>query len=48
MSLTPLKNGIGLNELDNWGSITDLGSHILAGQVKLSEKGFVKYYLAFA
>jgi len=33
MSLTPLKNGISLNELDNWGSIADLGSHVLEGQI---------------
>jgi len=33
MSLTPLQNGITLDQLDSWGSVTDLGSEILAGEV---------------
>jgi len=33
MSLTPLKNGIRINELDHWGSIADLGSQIVEGEV---------------
>jgi len=34
MSLTALKNGITLDELDSWGSVTDLGSQIVEGDVK--------------
>jgi len=34
MSLTLLKNGITLDELDSWGSVTDLGSEIIEGDVK--------------
>jgi len=34
MGLISLKNGITLNELDSWGSITDLGSEVIEGDVK--------------
>ncbi|BBT17909.1 cupin domain-containing protein [Metapseudomonas otitidis] len=34
MSLTPIKNGITLAELDAWGTVADLGSEILEGEVK--------------
>jgi len=33
MSLTLLKNGITLDELDAWGSVADLGSEIIEGDV---------------
>jgi len=33
MSLTQLKNGITLNELDSWGSVTGLGSETIGGDV---------------
>lgn len=31
MSLTPIKQGIAINELDAWGSLTNLGGEILEG-----------------
>jgi len=34
MSLTALKNGITLDELDSWGSVSDLGSETIGGDVK--------------
>jgi len=33
MSLTQLKNGITLDELDSWGSVTALGSETIGGDV---------------
>ncbi|MDD2054236.1 cupin domain-containing protein [Pseudomonas putida] len=34
MSLTAIKNGITLDQLDAWGTVADLGSEILEGEVK--------------
>ncbi|MFC5695363.1 cupin domain-containing protein [Pseudomonas sp. GCM10022186] len=34
MALTPIKHGITLDELDAWGSVADLGSEILEGEVR--------------
>ncbi|WP_438284338.1 cupin domain-containing protein [Pseudomonas alabamensis] len=34
MTLTVAKHGIQLSELDAWGSVADLGSEILEGEVK--------------
>lgn len=33
MSLTAIKNGITLDQLDAWGTVADLGSEILEGEV---------------
>jgi len=33
MSLTPLQNGITLDQLDSWGSVTGLGSETIGGDV---------------
>ncbi|MFP6851051.1 MAG: cupin domain-containing protein [Pseudomonas sp.] len=34
MTLIAIKQGISLNELDAWGTVADLGSEILEGEVK--------------
>ncbi|HGM7425283.1 TPA: cupin domain-containing protein [Pseudomonas aeruginosa] len=34
MAITVIRHGITLDELDAWGSIADLGSEILEGEVK--------------
>ncbi|MEW6464037.1 DUF861 domain-containing protein [Ectopseudomonas khazarica] len=34
MSLTAITNGITLDQLDAWGTVADLGSEILEGEVK--------------
>jgi uncharacterized cupin superfamily protein len=34
MPVTPLKQDIQLSELDAWGTVADLGSEILEGEVK--------------
>ncbi|KAF1068071.1 MAG: hypothetical protein GAK45_01480 [Pseudomonas citronellolis] len=34
MSLTPLKHGTSLSELDAWGTVADLGSQILEGDAR--------------
>jgi len=36
MSLTPLQNGITIDQLDSWGSVTDLGSEIWHQQGQIS------------
>ncbi|MDE1165645.1 MAG: cupin domain-containing protein [Pseudomonas sp.] len=38
MTLTTIKQQIQLNELDAWGSIADLGSEVLEGDVKVFGK----------
>ncbi|HBO2767458.1 TPA: hypothetical protein OXF37_006382 [Pseudomonas aeruginosa] len=34
MAITAIRHGITLDELDAWGSVADLGSEILEGEVK--------------
>ncbi|MEN1226221.1 hypothetical protein AAIH20_34540, partial [Pseudomonas aeruginosa] len=34
MAITVIRHGITLDELDAWGSVADLGSEILEGEVK--------------
>ncbi|MCO7632230.1 cupin domain-containing protein [Pseudomonas guariconensis] len=34
MTLTAAKQGVQLSELDDWGTVADLGSEILEGEVK--------------
>ena len=34
MALTPIRQGITLDQLDAWGTVADLGSEILEGEVR--------------
>lgn len=34
MPITPIKHNVQLSELDAWGTVTDLGSEVLEGEVK--------------